>query len=136
MAYIWYWLNVFGYKTNNWKRYLNIFTFDINLFFNILIKCFIGFFNNTKPNLIIASSPQLPACFITILVSKIFCIPFIFEVRDLWPQVLIDIKNYKSKSFYIKLLFFMERFLYKHSDIVVVLSKICRLCFEKWCRKS
>ena len=47
-------------------------------------------------------------------------------MRDLWPQVLIDIKNYKANSFYIKLLFFMEKFLYKYSDLVIVLSEGCK----------
>ena len=121
----WYWLKVLGYKRNNWKRYLNIISFDINLLICMFLKCFLGIFLNSKPSLIIASSPQLPAAFFSFLIAKLFGIPFILEVRDLWPRVLLDIKNYKTKSFYIKLLFFMENVLYKHSNLVVVLSKGC-----------
>ena len=36
-----------------------------------------------------ASSPQLPATFITLIFARIFQKPFIAEIRD-WPQVLID----------------------------------------------
>ena len=42
-------------------------------------------FSNKKPDLIITSSPQLPACFLSLLISKMFSIPLVFEVRDHGP---------------------------------------------------
>ena len=57
----WIWLSCFDYKENNWKRYLNIFSFLINLILNIVFRLLI--FRDNKPNLIIYSSPQLPAAF-------------------------------------------------------------------------
>ncbi len=121
----WYWLKVFAYNKNNWRRYLNMISFDINLLINMFLKCLLGIFFNNKPSVIIASSPQLPAAFFSFLIAKLFSIPIILEVRDLWPRVLLDIKNYKTNSFYIKLLFLMENILYKYSNLVIVLSKGC-----------
>ena len=49
----------------------------------------------------------------------------IFEVRDLWPQILIEMSNMKTESFTYRILKKMEIFLYRNSDLVVVLSKGC-----------
>jgi len=121
----WYWLSVFGYKSNNWRRYLNMISFNLNLFINLFLRCFMTSFTKKKPSIIIASSPQLPAALVGLIIAKIYSIPLIFEVRDLWPRVLIDIKNYNANSFYVKILFIIENLLYKHSSLVVVLSKGC-----------
>ena len=40
--------------------------------------------------MILASSPQLPAAFTCFWIARLTGIPFVLEVRDLWPQVLID----------------------------------------------
>lgn len=124
----WHWLWVTSYKKNDWKRYLNLLSFCIHLgirFFNL--KVFLPYFISKfkKPDIIIASSPQLPAAFICLLFSKIIKRPFILEVRDLWPQVLIDQFNSNKDSFLIKMLNKIERTLYKKSDHVVVLANGC-----------
>ena len=49
----------------------------------------------------------------------------IFEVRDLWPQILIEMSNMKTEIFTYKLLKKMELYLYRNSDLIVVLSKGC-----------
>ena len=119
----WIWLSSTAYKENNWKRYLNILSFLINLIFNFIFRLFI--FRLKKPDLIIYSSPQLPAAFFCLIISKLLKIPFIFEVRDLWPKVLIDIGLLSEKSIIYKFLSYVESIIYKNSSCVVVLSKGC-----------
>jgi len=124
----WNWLWVTPYKRNNWKRYLNLLSFCLHLMFIFFSKrIFLKMFkkNISNPDIILASSPQLPAAFICMLFSKIFKKPFLLEVRDLWPQVLIDQSNSKESSFLIKLLTKMEKILYKEADHVIVLSYGC-----------
>ena len=75
------------------------------------------------PDLIIGSSPQLPAAFLSLIFSKLINKPFIFEVRDLWPQALIDLGGKSPNNFFIKLLKIMEKILYKNSSAIVILSK-------------
>ena len=112
-----------GYRENNWKRYLNLISFNVNL---IIILFFLGLkslIKGSKPDALIASSPQLPATFICLIYSKIFRIKFVSEIRDLWPQVLIDLGGKKQTSLIIRVFKFMERTIYIHSDCVVVLSQ-------------
>ncbi len=119
----WNWLRVTPYKTNNWKRKLNILSFSIHLFFRLFTLGLISVFKNNKPNIILASSPQLPATFCCLIISKIFKIPFIVEIRDLWPQVLIDMGGMEEKQILIKILRWMEKMIYKHAEYVILLSK-------------
>src|SRR6056297_1787660 len=46
------------------------------------------------------------------------------EVRDLWPQTLIDMGKFKATSPIVKILHYLEKFLYqKANKIVTVLPK-------------
>ena len=119
----WYWIRVLPYKKNNFFRYLNIISFCINLFFILTIKVFMKKLNKNNKLIILASSPQLPATFICLIISKIFSIPFVAEIRDLWPQVLIDLGGKNPKSFLIKTLSLIESFIYSKSKHLVVLSE-------------
>ena len=119
----WHWLKVIAYQKNNWKRYLNQASFCIHFFLRQLLVTTFDIFNKRIPDLIIASSPQLLVAFFALLISKIYRKPFIFEVRDLWPQVLIDLAGMNPNSFFIIFLKKIEYFLYKNSSYVVVLSE-------------
>ena len=124
------------YKKNNIKRYLNIISFCLVFFIRQFFVLLTSFVFNSGPNVIIASSPQLPVAFLSLLLSKIFNKIFIFEVRDIWPQVLIDLGGYKSDSFFLRFLSFIECQLYKNSDCVVVLAKGAKkYVFDKGAKK-
>ncbi len=119
----WHWLKVIPYYSNNWKRYLNIISFAIHLLIKLIYKSFLDKLFNKLPDLIFASSPQLPAAFIGLIISKIIKRPFVLEIRDLWPQVLIEQGGMDQSSFIIKILSILEKLLYKNADHVIVLAK-------------
>ncbi len=116
----WHWLKVVGYKKNNIKRIINLVSFCFSLSIVFLIKLIIY---RKEVSVIYASSPQLPAAFVALVFSKLFRIPFFFEVRDLWPQVLIDQKGVDYENILIKVLKILEKKLYQYSDEIIVLSK-------------
>lgn len=119
----WYWLRTFPYKINNWKRYLNLISFCLSFFSFNLYKLIICLKNNFLPDLIIGSSPQIISSFCGLMLAKVFKKPFIFEVRDLWPQVLVDLGGVDKKNILIRILSLIEILLYKNSDCVVVLAE-------------
>ena len=47
--------------------------------------------------------------------------PFIFEVRDIWPDEAIELRILKNKIL-IQMSYWLEEFLYQHSDFLVVNS--------------
>lgn len=72
-------------------------------------------------DLVIATSTPLTVGLPALLLKKIKRIPFIFEVRDLWPEVPIQMKGIKSPVI-IKLLKWFEKAIYKNARHVVALS--------------
>ncbi|QXP55247.1 glycosyltransferase family 4 protein [Cellulophaga sp. HaHa_2_95] len=74
-----------------------------------------------KHDLAIATSTPLTIGF-PALVGKLFRgLPYIFEVRDLWPEVPVQMGGVKNK-FLIKILYWFERTIYNKSSHVIALS--------------
>ena len=119
----WYWLWVSPYRRNDWKRQLNMLTFCLHLLLRLLPAALLGLVTGRAPDRILASSPQLPAALTCLWVARLCRIPFVLEVRDLWPQVLIDQGGKRPSSPMVRLLALMERQLYRHARLVVVLAK-------------
>lgn len=119
----WNWLWVLSYEKNNWRRYINQLSFCIHLSIKLFANCISDLLIYRKPIFIVCSSPQLPACLFAYIIAKVFRLKFILEIRDLWPQVLIDLGGKAINSFSVRTLRLIESYLYKVSDLVVVLAK-------------
>ena len=60
----WTWLWVSSYSHNNWKRQLNMLSFCLHLTLRLGSTAVLGLLTGRAPDVILASSPQLPAAFI------------------------------------------------------------------------
>lgn len=74
-----------------------------------------------KYDVIIVSSPPLTVGIIALILSVFKKIPYVFEVRDLWPESAIDTGVLKNKSI-INFAFKLEKYLYKKSLLINVLT--------------
>lgn len=111
------WLPAFPHKRNNWKRTLNMISFSVLFFLR-------AFFSK-KPEIIVASSPQIIVAYCALIISKIFSIRFVLEIRDLWPESLVVMSGEKD-GFIIKLLYKIEKKLYDNSEHIIVLTEYQR----------
>lgn len=106
------WLKTLNYgNAHSKKRVLKWFNFSCKLF---------GLpFKLSKPDVIIvspmATTPVLPAW----LLSKYYKAKFIFEVKDIWPQTLVEIGGYGPNHPFIKLLKKLEIFALKKADFII-----------------
>jgi glycosyltransferase involved in cell wall biosynthesis len=73
------------------------------------------------PDVIIGSSVHPFAAAAGALLARRFKVPFVFEVRDLWPQTLIDMGTLAEDSFITWLLRQLEQWLYRRAAKIVVL---------------
>ncbi len=71
-----------------------------------------------RQDIIIATSPQFFVGIAGYVISRLKRIPFIFEVRDLWPESIVQLGLIKNK-FIIRLLQWIELMLYKKSVHIV-----------------
>lgn len=68
------------------------------------------------PNVIYYSSLSLVGYLGAFFLSRRLSIPIIFEVRDIWPQTLIEMSNVSKYHPFVLFLKFVERFAYKTAD--------------------
>ncbi len=75
-----------------------------------------------RHEVVVTSSPPLETGLAGYLVSRLKRIPFIFEVRDVWPQAAIVLGILKN-PFLIRMALFVERFIYRRAYHVVAVTK-------------
>lgn len=73
------------------------------------------------PDIIIGSSVHPAAAWAGARLARRYKVPFLFEVRDLWPQTLIDMGRLKQNSLAAYALRHLETRLYQQAEKVVVL---------------
>lgn len=73
------------------------------------------------PDVVIGSSVHPFAAVAGAMLAKRFDVPFVFEVRDLWPQTLIDLGRIGAKGLPARLMRALERWLYRRADRIVTL---------------
>lgn len=71
-----------------------------------------------KPDLVIGTSPQFFTVCAAYLVSRIKRIPFVFELRDIWPESIKAV-GAMNDSIIIKLLEKIELFLYRKAEMII-----------------
>lgn len=74
-----------------------------------------------RPDAIIGSSVHPLAAWAGAKWADRLGVPFIFEVRDLWPQTLVDMGRLSSGGIMARSLYRLEKILYKRADRIVVL---------------
>jgi|TARA_B100001964_G_scaffold41878_1_gene46268 glycosyltransferase involved in cell wall biosynthesis len=78
-----------------------------------------------RADVLIVSSPAFFSVFSALLISRLRRIPFIFEVRDLWPAVFVDL-GVLTNPLLIKFLEYWEMFLYRRAARVVTVTESFR----------
>ena len=107
------WLPTPAYSDNSWGRGWNTLVFALRAL--RLPK-----HGSDRPDVIYGSTPTLFAALAGLLAARRLGIPFVLEIRDIWPQSLIDMGMSRFHPF-IASSAVIERYLYRHSDAVVML---------------
>ena len=76
-----------------------------------------------RPDAVIATSPQLLVGLAGWWVSRLKRCPFIFEVRDLWPESLVASGIGNERALWIRGLAGLTGFLYREANLVVVVTE-------------
>ena len=78
-----------------------------------------------KYDIILVTSPPLFVGITAYVLSKLKRIPYVFEIRDLWPESAIDTGVVTNKVI-IKISYWLEAFIYKHAKLINVLTPAFR----------
>ncbi len=74
-----------------------------------------------RPDLIIGSSVHPFAAAAGLMLARRYRVPFVFEVRDLWPQTLVNMGQLAEGALFVRFLRKLELFLYRRAKKIVVL---------------
>lgn len=96
-------------------------------YFSFVISSLLGgiFRTNSKYDVIVVSSPPLFIGISGYLLSLIKKTPWVFEIRDLWPESAID-TGVVTNKWIIKMSYALENFLYKKATLINVLTPAFR----------
>jgi glycosyltransferase involved in cell wall biosynthesis len=109
------WLRTSSYSGNGVSRVLNILAFTWML---LLPK---STSDLPAPSVIIGSTVHPLAAWAASVLARRHRVPFVFEIRDLWPQTLIDMGKLKERSIPARLMRVLERKLCRDAAAIITL---------------
>lgn len=90
------WLKTPAYRKNNWKRFLNMLGYCWSAF--RVSRRLVNAKEIEPPGIIIGSTVHPFAALTASSLASKFNVPFVFEIRDLWPQSFLDMGIWKKFS--------------------------------------
>lgn len=90
-------------------------------FFSFMVSSFFLGLRVRKVDLVWGTSPPIFQGVTAWLLARLKRVPFLFEVRDLWPDFAIAV-GVLTNRLLIRMSYWLERFLYRHADRVLVNS--------------
>jgi glycosyltransferase involved in cell wall biosynthesis len=108
----WIWIKTRTYKGNGMDRILGM-----TDYYRFMMR---NYRNYPKPQIVIGSAVHLLACVAGYKISKKLDANFIGEIRDLWPETLIELGNLKRNSPIAKAMYLLEKYVYKRSDRIII----------------
>ena len=104
-----------SYNRNGILRIMNMLVFFITILIPRATK------NLSKPDVIIGSSVHPLAAWAAQILAARYKVPFVFEVRDLWPQTLIALQRIDKHSIAAKMMYWLEKKLCQQADKIIAL---------------
>ncbi len=114
------WLRTPPYWRNDWRRVRNMVAFAIRAW-RLSRKLTKLVPELGKPDVVIGSSPHLLTPLAAYWVAKRHRARFVMEVRDLWPQTIIDMGELSDHHPITRVLQTLERFLYHRAERIITL---------------
>lgn len=97
------------------KRIINFMSFFLSSFT-------LGAILTRRPDVIIGTSPQFFCAVSAYLLSIIKRVPFVFEVRDIWPQSAVELGALRNRAV-IRILEAIEMHLYRRAALIVIVAE-------------
>lgn len=112
------WVKTAPYVRNDWRRMLNILSYGWRVYRKM------GRIGLEIPDIIVGSTVHPFAALAASAIARRFGVPFVFEIRDLWPQTFIDMGLWTPKGWQSRLFYSIEARTVARSDGFVVLSPL------------
>ena len=102
------------YKGNGMDRVINMADLPFQMWKTMKL-----FYKKKKPDVIYTSSPDLFVAFFALIFGRKHKIPVVVEVRDLWPESIVEYNGMSKKNPIIQILYQLEKWIYKKADQLI-----------------
>lgn len=109
-------------RTFTYSELHRSYTGRILSFLSFTLSSPFGLYAAGRPDVILASSPPLFPVYVAWIISAIRRIPFVLEVRDLWPASAVQMGVLRNPLL-LKVMNWMERTLYNRSARIIALTE-------------
>lgn len=109
------WLRTPSYRDNTLARLWSMLAFAAQVWLET------GLRDLERPDVIVGSSPHLFAAWAAQRLAARRRVPFVLEVRDLWPQTLVDLGQVSPRHPLVLTMLGIERYLYRQARRIVSL---------------
>jgi glycosyltransferase involved in cell wall biosynthesis len=107
------WLRTFPYRGNTWRRMVNMASYAL-----VVILAQVG---RPAPDVVVGSTVHPFAALAGWVIARLRGARFVYEIRDLWPQTLIDLGAMSPSSPVARGLWAIESFLVRRAETVIAL---------------
>lgn len=101
-------------KKTSFYRMVNQMSFAITSFF-----CS---FRTGKTDIVITTSPPVLISMFGWMIARLKGAKIIYDVRDIWPEVALEMGSFTENSLYCRLFRFIANFMFKHADVITTVS--------------
>ncbi len=109
-----------GYRKNDWRRFANMADYCRAARQTALALLTTG--QLQPPDVIIGSTVHPFAPVMAAKLARKMAVPFVYEIRDLWPQTFIDMGIWRHTSLQARFFKAVERWTVKHAKKIITLS--------------
>jgi glycosyltransferase involved in cell wall biosynthesis len=114
------WIRTMRYDRNDWRRIMSMVGFMLqSLRVGYRFKHIVP--NEPRPDVVIGSSLHLLAVLAAYFLAEKYDAKFIMEVRDLWPQTLVEMGALGDRNPIVLVLRSLECFLYRRAERIISL---------------
>ncbi|MBT8212358.1 MAG: glycosyltransferase family 4 protein, partial [Acidimicrobiia bacterium] len=106
------WVKAPGYSGNTLARFFNMVVFALRVWSGRSTR------DLPEPDVVIGSSPHLFGADAAARLAKRRRVPFVLEIRDLWPLTLVDVGGFSTRHPAVVLMSWLERRLYREADAI------------------
>ncbi|MBC7596933.1 MAG: glycosyltransferase family 4 protein [Kineosporiaceae bacterium] len=109
----WHWIKSPNYTSGGLSRLVNMLVFTARLLVPRTTRSL------SSPSMVLGSTVHPLAAWAALRLARRHRVPFIFEVRDLWPETLIDMGALARDGLPARLLRRLERHLYRNAELII-----------------
>lgn len=103
------------YSGNGLSRIINMLEFPLRIQQAVNRFAKVG----ERPDVIYTSAPTIFAAASAVIAAKRLKVPCVVEVRDIWPESIVEYKGMSRKNPVILALYALEKWLYKNADRLI-----------------